>query len=144
MLQVRIMGLDLGQTRIGVALSDELLLTAQGIAVLKSEGPTRDLAKIAELVKKNAVRCLVIGLPLNMDGSRGVMAEKAAEFGRLMSERMPELEVRLWDERLTTAAAQKMLVSADVSRGKRRQVVDKVAATLILQGYLDSLFQKRS
>lgn len=133
------MGLDLGQSRIGVALSDELLFTAQGLVVLKSEGMVRDLERVAGLIGQHAVSRLVIGLPLNMDGSRGEMAEKAAEFARRIGERLPALEVRLWDERLTTTAAQRVLVAADISRQKRRQVVDKVAAALILQGYLDSL-----
>ncbi len=134
---MRIMGLDLGETRIGVALSDELLLTAQGLCVIHSRGIANDLAQVLELIESHAVTELVIGLPRNMDGSCGVMAEKAKDFGRRIAERKPELKLEYWDERLTTTAAQRVLVDADMSRSRRRKVVDKVAAGLILQGYMD-------
>ena len=134
---MRIMGLDLGETRIGVALSDELLLTAQGLCVIHSRGIDNDLAQVLELLESHAVTELVIGLPRNMDGSCGVMAEKAKDFGRRIVERKPELKLEYWDERLTTTAAQRVLVDADMSRSRRRKVVDKVAAGLILQGYMD-------
>ena len=134
---MRIMGLDLGETRIGVALSDELLLTAQGLCVIHSRGIVNDLAQVVELIEANAVTELVIGLPRNMDGSCGPMVEKVREFGRRIAERKPELKLEYWDERLTTTAAQRVLVDADMSRSRRRKVVDKVAAGLILQGYMD-------
>lgn len=136
---MRIMGLDMGESRIGVALSDELLLTAQGLCVLKSRGTANDIEQIVELIDKHAVTHLVLGLPKNMDGSQGPMAEKVLEFGRNLQSRKPDAILAYWDERLTTAAAQRVLVDADMSRSRRRQVVDKVAAGLILQGYMDFL-----
>ena len=140
---MRIMGLDLGESRIGVALSDELLLTAQGLCVLRSRGVANDLEQVGELLAKHGVTQLVLGLPKNMDGSRGAMAEKVLEFGRQLAEKVPGLAIEYWDERLTTTAAQRVLVEADMSRAKRRQVVDKVAAGLILQGYLDFIGRAR-
>ena len=134
---MRILALDLGEKRIGVAASDELLLTAQGLCVLASKGTVKDLGQVADLIRNQAVSTVVLGLPRNMDGSIGPMAEKVREFGRLLQEQHPDVPVEYWDERLTTAGAQRMLIGADMSRLKRRQVVDKVAAVLILQGYLD-------
>ena len=134
---MRIMGLDLGESRIGVALSDELLLTAQGLCVINSRGTANDLAQVLQLIEQHAVTHLVLGLPRNMDGSSGPMVDKVREFGRQLAERKPELLLEYWDERLTTAAAQRVLVDADMSRSRRRKVVDKVAAGLILQGYMD-------
>ena len=134
---MRIMGLDLGESRIGVALSDELLLTAQGLCVINSRGSANDLAQVLQLIEQHAVTHLVIGLPRNMDGSSGPMVDKVKAFGRQLVERKPELVLEYWDERLTTTAAQRVLVDADMSRSRRRKVVDKVAASLILQGYMD-------
>ena len=141
---MRIMSLDLGEKRIGVALSDELLLTAQGLCVLNSKGTEKDLVQILALVKEHGVTHLVLGLPRNMNGSQGPMAEKALEFGRKLAELQPEIPVEYWDERLTTTAAQRVLVEADMSRSRRRAVVDKVAAGFILQGYMDSIARKRT
>ena len=134
---MRIMGLDLGESRIGVALSDELLLTAQGLCVINSRGSANDLAQVLQLIEQHAVTHMVLGLPRNMDGSSGPMVDKVKEFGRRLAERKPELVLEYWDERLTTTAAQRVLVDADMSRSRRRKVVDKVAASLILQGYMD-------
>ena len=134
---MRIMGLDLGESRIGVALSDELLLTAQGLCVINSRGIANDLAQVLQLIEQHAVTHLVLGLPRNMDGSSGPMVDKVKAFGRQLVERKPELVLEYWDERLTTTAAQRVLVDADMSRSRRRKVVDKVAASLILQGYMD-------
>ena len=134
---MRIMGLDLGESRIGVALSDELLLTAQGLCVINSRGIANDLAQVVDLIEKNAVTHLVLGLPRNMDGSSGPMVDKVKDFGQQLAVRKPELVLEYWDERLTTTAAQRVLVEADMSRSRRRKVVDKVAAGLILQGYMD-------
>ena len=140
---MRILALDLGEKRIGVAVSDELLMTAQGLCVIASKGAAKDLEQIAELIRNRAVSIIVLGLPRNMDGSIGPMAEKVREFGRLLQDQHPDVPVEYWDERLTTAGAQRMLIGADVSRVKRRQVVDKVAAVLILQGYLDRRSNQR-
>ena len=141
---MRIMSLDLGEKRIGVALSDELLLTAQGLCVLNSKGTEKDLVQILALIKEHGVTHLVLGLPRNMNGSQGPMAEKVLEFGRKLAELQPEIPVEYWDERLTTTAAQRVLVEADMSRSRRRAVVDKVAAGFILQGYMDSIARKRT
>ena len=141
---MRIMSLDLGEKRIGVALSDELLLTAQGLCVLNSKGTEKDLVQIVALIKEHGVTHLVLGLPRNMNGSQGPMAEKVLEFGRKLAELQPEISVEYWDERLTTTAAQRVLVEADMSRARRRAVVDKVAAGFILQGYMDSIARKRT
>lgn len=134
---MRIMGLDLGESRIGVALSDELLLTAQGLCVINSRGTANDLDQVLQLIEQHAVTHLVLGLPRNMDGSSGPMVDKVKAFGQQLKERNPELVLEYWDERLTTTAAQRVLVEADMSRSRRRKVVDKVAAGLILQGYMD-------
>ena len=133
-----LMGLDVGERRIGVAVSDELLLTAQGVCVIESRGTKKDIEQIGLLIKEKGVTHLVLGLPRNMNGSLGPMAEKVQDFGRQLSEKNPEVQLSYWDERLTTSAAQRTLVEADVSRRRRRQVVDKVAAVLILQGYMDA------
>ena len=141
---MRILGLDLGEKRIGVAVSDELLMTAQGLCVIASKGTVKDLEQVADLIRNQAVSTIVLGLPRNMDGSIGPMAEKVREFGRLLQEKNPGIPVEYWDERLTTAGAQRMLIGADISRVKRRQVVDKIAAVLILQGYLDRRSNRRN
>ena len=141
---MRIMALDIGEKRIGVAVSDELLLTAQGVSVLESKGPAKDLVQIGILVKEYAVTHLVLGLPRNMNGSYGPMADKVREFGGKLAESLPGIPVDYWDERLSTTAAQRVLVDADMSRERRRRVVDKVAAVLILQGYMDFLARKRN
>lgn len=135
---MRLMGLDIGERRIGVAVSDELMLTAQGLCVIETRGVSQDLAAIGELIAERGITHLVVGLPRNMNGSLGPMAEKVQEFGRQLGEMNPQLPLAYWDERLTTSAAQKTLLAADLSRRRRRQVVDKVAAMLILQGYMDA------
>ena len=141
---MRILALDLGEKRIGVAVSDELLMTAQGLCVLSSKGTVKDLEQVGDLIRNQAVSTIVLGFPRNMDGSIGPMAEKVREFGRLLQEQNAAIPVEYWDERLTTAGAQRMLIGADISRMKRRQVVDKVAAVLILQGYLDCRSNRRN
>lgn len=132
---MRILALDLGSKRIGVAVSDALGLTASGLKVLESRGRERDLQAIRQLVDEYEVEELVVGLPVNMNGSEGPLAEKAREFARLLEE-ATELPVHLWDERLSTTAANRVLVEADMSRKKRKTVVDKVAAVIILGSYL--------
>jgi putative holliday junction resolvase len=141
---MRIMALDMGEKRIGVALSDELMMTAQGLCVVGSKGIEKDLVQVGELIKENGVTHLLLGLPRNMNGTQGPMAEKVLEFGNRLSANHPQIPVEYWDERLTTSAAQRMLVDADMSRNRRRQVVDKVEAVLILQGYMDFTSRKRN
>lgn len=134
---MRILGLDLGEKTIGVALSDPLGWTAQGITTLRrGKDKEADLAAIAALVEKFNVERVVIGLPLNMDGSMGPQALAALEFAGELQRRL-NLPVETWDERLTTVAAEKVLLEGDVSRRGRKKVLDKLAAALILQNYLD-------
>jgi len=135
---MKILGLDIGEKRIGIAISDELGYTAQGMRVMNRSGLADDLTVLRELIKETEATEVVVGLPKNMDGSLGESAQKVLSFAKKMEESL-SLPVILWDERWTTAEATRLLVDADISRSKRRKVVDKLAAVLILQGYLDSL-----
>ncbi|HZW82016.1 MAG TPA: Holliday junction resolvase RuvX [Candidatus Deferrimicrobium sp.] len=128
------MGLDYGDRTIGVAISDLMGWTAQGIETIRrSKG---ELDRLKELITQYEVEEIVVGLPKNMDGSLGPRAQMSLEFVQLLTE-VTGLPVHSWDERLTTVAAQRTLIEADVSRAKRKLVIDKMAAMLILQGYLD-------
>ena len=134
----RIMGLDIGDVRIGVALSDLLLITAQGRETYTRCGDAvKDADYLIGIAKSNNVSKIVCGLPKNMNGSIGEQAEKTQAFVDLMKSRT-DIEIIFVDERLTTASATRVLLEADVSREKRKKVVDKIAATYILQTYLDS------
>jgi len=135
---MKVLGLDVGEKRIGIAISDELGYTAQGMRVLNRSGLEDDLTVLRELIKETEATEVVVGLPKNMDGSLGESAQKVLSFAKQMEESLL-IPVILWDERWTTAEATRLLVDADLSRAKRRKVVDKLAAVLILQGYLDSL-----
>ncbi|GAF65867.1 Holliday junction resolvase-like protein [Bacillus sp. TS-2] len=136
---MRALGLDVGTKTIGVALSDELGWTAQGLVTLKrsEDDFDADLSSVSKLVQEHNVEVVVIGLPKNMNGTIGPSGEMCQSFADRLKQVNPEIDVKLWDERLTTVAAEKMLISADVSRKKRKKVIDKMAAVLILQGYLD-------
>ena len=137
---MRVMGLDYGSVTVGVAISDELLITAQGIEVIrrKEENKLRQtLARIKELVDEYGVEVIVLGYPKNMNNTIGARAEKSEEFAKMLTKRTG-LEVVLWDERLTTVAAHNAMLEADVSRKIRAKVVDKLAAVFILQSYLDA------
>ena len=133
---MRTMGLDVGTKTVGIAVSDGLGITAQGITTIRRTGMKADLAELKRLCEEHEVTRLVVGLPLNMDGSEGPRAEASRKFGEAAAAQTG-LEVIYWDERLTTVAAQRVLLEADVSRKKRREVVDQIAAQLILQGWLD-------
>lgn len=138
---MRIMGLDYGSVTVGVAISDELLITAQGIETIqrKHESKLRQtMARIEELIAEYRVDKIVLGFPKNMNNTIGERATKSQEFGEMLRRRTG-LEVILWDERLTTVAAHQTLILGNVRRKDRSAVVDKVAAVLILQGYLDLL-----
>ena len=135
---MKILGLDIGEKRIGIAISDELGYTAQGMRVMNRSGLEDDLTVLRELIKETEATEVVVGLPKNMDGSLGESAEKVLSFAKKIEESI-SISVIFWDERWTTAEATRLLVDADISRSKRRKVVDKLAAVLILQGYLDSL-----
>ena len=134
---MRILGVDLGERRIGIAASDLLGVTAQPVGVLEAKSEAEDIARVRERAEERRAGKIVVGLPLNMDGSEGPAARKARRFAAAL-EREAGLEVELWDERLTTVEAERMLIAADQRRAKRRQVRDRVAAALILQSYLDA------
>lgn len=134
---MRVLGLDIGSKRIGVAVSDELGLTAQGVATLNFTTTEKCLNEISALAMERNITKIVVGMPYNMNGSEGPQALKVRACMGLIAGRT-NLEVVEWDERLSTAAAERVLLEADMSRSKRRKVVDKVAAVLILQGYLDN------
>lgn len=137
----RVLGLDVGEKRIGVAVSDLLGLTAQGVSTIFTKGVERDLAAVAECAKAYDAHSIVVGLPKSMDGSIGPQAERVMAFGARL-EGMG-FEVVYQDERLTTASARRVLLEADVRRDKRKLVIDKLAAVYILQGFLDSGGLKR-
>jgi putative Holliday junction resolvase len=134
---MRIMGLDVGSHTIGVALSDELGLTAQGLETIRRKSTDQDLQTLTRIVTKYEVSRIVVGLPKNMDGTLGPQAEKMLKWKRTLEEAL-RLPVETWDERLSTVGATRILLEADVSRKKRKRSVDKIAAVLILQGYLDA------
>ena len=133
----RIMGLDVGDKRIGISLSDLLMLTAQGKETYQRRELQADLDYLAQTAKENNVVKFVCGLPKNMNGTLGEQAEKTQEFVDALSEHTG-IPVEFFDERLTSASAHKTLLEADMSRKKRKQVVDKLAAVYILQGYMDA------
>lgn len=136
---MRYIGLDVGTKRIGVAVSDGLTITAQGLESYTVSGnPEQDRAYLIALAQQYAPYTFVLGLPKNMNGTQGPMAQKVREFGRDLKEHSGA-PIVFWDERLTTVSAEKALLEANVSRKKRRKVVDKLAAVIILQGFLDSL-----
>jgi len=136
---MRILGLDVGSKTVGVALSDELGWTAQGLETIKINEDEKmfGFKQIGQIIEKYEVSKIVVGLPKNMNGTVGPRGE-ASKFYASELERRFSLPVFLWDERLTTVAAERVLLEADVSRKKRKQVIDKMAAAMILQGFLDS------
>ena len=136
---MRKMGLDFGAKTVGVAVSDPLLITAQGLEIVrrKSENKLRQtLARIEELIVEYEVDELVLGYPKNMNDTLGERAQKTQEFKEML-ERRTGLSVQLWDERLTTVAADKAMIEAGIRREERKEHVDRIAAVFILQGYLD-------
>jgi putative Holliday junction resolvase len=134
---MRALGLDLGTKTIGLAVSDELGITAQGLTTIERRGPRKDLEALAERVADYGVDLFIIGLPLNMNGSEGPRAEMTRKFG-LALEGHTKLPVIYWDERLTTVAAHRALSEGAASAKKRKEVIDQVAAVLILQGWMDA------
>ena len=133
---MRIMGLDIGERTIGVAVSDLMGWTAQGVTTIRRKSLAYDLDELKKIIKEYEVEKIVVGWPLNMNGTVGPSAERVA---LLSAEIIKEtgLEVEKWDERLSTVAATRTLLEGDVSRSKRKEVIDKMAAVFILQGYLD-------
>ena len=143
---MRIIGLDFGSKTVGVAVSDELLITAQGIEIVrrKSENKLRQtLARIEELIKEYNVEKIVLGFPKNMNNSEGERCEKTLEFKEML-ERRTGLTVELWGERLTTVAADNLMMEAGIRRENRKEYVDQIAASFILQGYLDYLQNEKN
>lgn len=138
---MRVMGLDYGDKTVGIAVSDELMMTAQPLETISRERPTKlrkTLARIEELIQKYDVQKLVIGLPKKMDNDEGMRCQKSREFGEQL-ERRTGLEIIYQDERLTTVAADNVLEEGGVRKENRKEFVDKLAASLILQGYLDRM-----
>lgn len=135
---MRVLGLDLGSKTIGVAISDPLGWTAQGLTTIRKTNKANDLAEIKKICDEYKVETIVVGLPKNMNGTIGESGERAQEFSNILNE-ATGIKVELWDERLTTVAAHKAMLEADLSRNKRKKIVDKMAASYILQGYLDRI-----
>lgn len=134
---VRIMGIDFGTKRIGIAISDELLITAQGSDSIERDAAGADIKKITDLARDRGVEEIIIGLPLNMNGTYSAKTKEVVEFRDELT-RAVNIPVKTWDERLTSMQAEKVLLEADASRAKRRKVTDRLAAQIILQSYLDS------
>jgi putative Holliday junction resolvase len=134
---MRTLGLDVGTKTIGVAVSDGLGLTAQAVTTVRRTNIKADLAALAKLAREHEASRIVVGLPLNMDGTEGPRAEASRKFAEVAGQTLG-VEVEFWDERLSTVAAERTLLEADLSRAKRRQVIDQVAAQFILQGWLDA------
>ena len=137
MLDGRIMGLDIGDKTIGVAVSDLMGLTAQGVTTIKRVGKKKDIEAIKQIIAEKQVNKIVSGLPKNMNGTVGPQGEKVQKFCELLKEET-NLPIEFWDERLSTVAAERSLIEGKVRREKRKKVIDMLAAVIILQGYLDS------
>lgn len=138
---MRILGLDFGTKTVGVAVSDELLITAQGVEIVRRKAPTKlrqTLARIEELVNEYGVEKIVLGYPKNMNNTEGERCERTKEFQEMLEKRTG-LEVVLWDERLTTVSADNAMMEMGIRRENRKEYVDEIAAIFILQGYLDFL-----
>lgn len=138
---MRILGLDFGSKTVGVAVSDELLITAQGVEIVRRKSPSKlrqTLARIEELIEQYGVEKIVLGYPKNMNNTEGERCEKTKEFKEML-ERRTGLEVVLWDERLTTVAADRSMMETGIRRENRKEYADEIAAIFILQGYLDFL-----
>ncbi|WP_317368481.1 Holliday junction resolvase RuvX [uncultured Tyzzerella sp.] len=137
---MRILGLDFGQKTIGVAISDPFGWTAQGVEIIrrdKEESINKSIERIGQIIKEYSVEKIVLGYPKNMNNTIGERGEKTEAFKQKLEKTFNNVEVILWDERLSTVGAERSLLEADLSRKKRKNVIDKMAAVFILQGYLD-------
>ncbi len=134
----RVLGIDLGDARIGLALSDPLGWTAQPLETVQARGIRKDLTRICQVIEEREVTTVVVGYPLHLSGDAGERADAAREWARRLEARRPGLRVELWDERLTTAEAERSMIADDVSRSRRKRTIDQVAAALILQSWLDA------
>lgn len=141
MLKHKILGLDVGSKTVGIAISDLMGWTAQGLDTLSINEEQDDLGidQLVKIIKDNQVGTVVIGLPKNMNNSIGFRGEASIKYKEKLQESIPSIDIVMWDERLSTMAAERSLLEADVSRQKRKKVIDKMAAVFILQGYLDSI-----
>lgn len=135
---MRVMGLDIGTKNIGVAVSDELGMIAHGREVVKRVSNARAIERIKQIIEEERVSLVIVGMPYNMDGSVGERGMDSERFAKKIEETV-SVQVKLWDERLSTKEAEDVLLEADVTRGKRKKVIDKLAAQIILQSYLDSI-----
>lgn len=135
---MRILSLDVGDRTIGVAVSDPLGFTAQGLTTIRRKNIDYDIQELSKICTEYSVETIVCGLPKNMNGTIGVQGEKVLQFCEIIKQNI-QIPLKMWDERLTTAAAHRAMLEADLSRAKRKKIVDKIAAVYILQGYLDSL-----
>ena len=141
---MRIMGLDVGEKTIGIALSDPLGWTAQGLETIRRKDNIDEyLSRLKKIIRDYEVERVVVGLPKNMNGTLGPSAERAKDFAELIFKETG-IPVDMWDERLSTMAAERTLLEGDVSRAKRKQVIDKMAAAIILQNYLDFAGKNKS
>ena len=134
----RIMGLDLGTKTIGVAISDGMRYSATPLETIRRTKFTADAIRLDEIIAQNAIVAVILGLPLNMDGSEGPRVQSTRAFARSLAQRIT-LPIAFWDERLSTSAVTRMMIQADMRRDRRAEVVDKLAASYILQGALDRL-----
>ncbi|WP_278269372.1 Holliday junction resolvase RuvX [Staphylococcus epidermidis] len=141
MLKHKILGLDVGSKTVGIAISDLMGWTAQGLDTLRINEEQDDLGidQLVKIIKDNQVGTVVIGLPKNMNNSIGFRGEASIKYKEKLQVSIPSIDIVMWDERLSTMAAERSLLEADVSRQKRKKVIDKMAAVFILQGYLDSI-----
>lgn len=135
---MRALALDVGDKTIGVAVSDLLGITAQGVETIRRTSNKNDLNRLGELVTQYGAEIFVIGLPKNMDGTEGTRCELVKKFAAKLNASFPNVKQIFWDERLSTVAATRSLIEADLSRKKRKKVIDKMAAVYILQGWLES------
>ena len=135
---MRVLGLDIGDKRIGVALSDPQGLLAGALTIIERRNNAADIQAILDLVEKHGVERIIVGLPLSLDGSIGQQAEKAQAFAKMLGQKV-DVPVESWDERLSTVAAERLLIEVGARRAKRKKHRDAIAASFILQGYLDRL-----
>jgi len=134
----RILGLDLGTKTIGVAVSDGMRYSATPLETIRRAKFTQDAERVLQLIAENAIVAIILGLPLNMDGSEGPRVQSTRAFARNLAQKTP-LPIAFWDERLSTSAVTRMMIEADLRRDRRAEIVDKLAASYILQGALDRL-----
>lgn len=140
---MRILGLDIGDKTVGVAVSDALGITAQGITTIERVGIRKDTGKVIDFIREYDCEAVVCGLPISMDGHESEQTEKVREFAKMLENKMrstglSKVRLEFYDERLTTMMAQRVLIEADMRRDKRKEIIDRQAAVIILQSYLDS------